>query len=64
MTTTTFTIGQTVNFTNGQPYIQTGTIVKIDGNYLTVIEDESGMKLWNMGYAVGSWINVSQVKNS
>lgn len=62
MTQATFTIGQTVNFTNGQPYIQTGIIVKIDGNYLTVIEDESGMKLWDMGYAVGSYINISQVK--
>jgi hypothetical protein len=62
MTTQPFEIGQSVNFTNGQPYIQTGIIVKIDGNYLTVIEDEAGMKLWDMGYAVGSWINVSQVK--
>lgn len=62
MTTSTLTIGQTINYTNGQPSVYTGKIVKITGEQLVVISDEAGMRLWNAGYAVGDCIHISQIK--
>ena len=54
-------IGQTVNYTNGQPEIYTGKIVAINGGSLTIIDNEAGAALWNMGYSVGSCISVNQL---
>lgn len=62
MTTSNFQIGQKVNYTNGNPSIYNGEIVKIKENTLIVIDDAAGMELWNAGYAVGSEITFNQVK--
>jgi len=56
-----YTVGQTVNYTNGQPTIYTGKIVQIQHDTLVIIDNEAGMKLWEMGFAVGSCISFSQV---
>jgi hypothetical protein len=61
MTMTHFKIGQKVNYTNGQPCIYLGEIVKIKEKTLILIDDESGMQLWKAGYAVGSEITFNQV---
>jgi len=58
-----FKVSQTVSYSNGNPSIYTGTIVKVSTNEIVIIDDESGMILWNMGYAVGSCIHPSQVLN-
>ena len=58
-----YSIGQFVSFTNGNPTIQTGVIVKVLPNQLVIITDESGMILYNMGYAVGHCISPSQIIN-
>ena len=64
MTTANFTIGQQVNYSNGNPPIYTGQVVKInqENQTLIVIDDEAGMQLWNAGYSVGSEITFNQVK--
>lgn len=67
MTCPTYQIGQIVNYTNGQPCVYTGTIVKIrigkSGTHLIVIDDAAGMQLWNAGIACGSDIHENQVIN-
>lgn len=59
----TYSIGQTVNYSNGNPSVYTGKIVEINnnGNQLIIIDCEAGMELWNAGYAVGSCVHPSQV---
>jgi len=56
-----YKVGQIVKYQNGNPTIQIGTIVKIDGNNIIIINDEAGMELWNAGYAVGDCIRESQI---
>ena len=58
-----YSIGQIVSFTNGNPTIQTGIIVKVLPNQLVIITDESGMILYKSGYAVGDCISPSQIIN-
>jgi hypothetical protein len=62
MKNSNFKVGQIVNYTNGNPSINTGEIVKIKETTLIVIEDASGIELWKAGYAVGSEITFNQVK--
>lgn len=64
MATSNFKIGQQVNYSNGNPSIYTGQVVKInqENKTLIVIDDEAGMKLWNAGHSVGSEITFNQVK--
>ena len=61
MENTEYKVGQVINYTNGNLSIYTGTIVKVTDRTLVVIDCESGMTLWNAGYAVGSEIAFSQV---
>lgn len=62
---TTYTIGQKVNYSNGNPSIYTGVIVAINnnGNELVIIDvdDHAGMELFRAGYAVGNCIHPNQV---
>lgn len=62
----TYTTGQVVNYTNGNPSIYTGIIVAINnnGNELVIIDDKAGMELWNAGYSVGSCIHPNQIENA
>ena len=62
MKNSNFKIGQVVNYTNGNPSIYTGEIVKIKEKTLIVIDDAAGMELWKAGCAVGSEITFNQVK--
>jgi len=62
MTTSNFKIGQVVNYTNGNPSIYTGEIVKIKEKTLIVIDDASAMQLWKSGYAIGTEITFNQIK--
>lgn len=62
MKTSNFKIGQVVNYTNGNPSLYTGTIVKVKQNTLIVIDNAASMELWNAGYSVGSEITFNQVK--
>lgn len=56
-----FKIGQRVTYTQcASTY--TGEIVKIKDKTLIIIDDNDGMILWNMGYAVGDEISFNQVK--
>lgn len=57
-----YKIGQEVNYSNGNPSIYTGKIVKIKEKTLIVIDDDYGMELWKAGCAVGSEITFNQVK--
>ena len=62
MTTSNFKIGQVVNYTNGNPSIYTGEIVKIKEKTLIVIDDASEMQLWKSGCAIGNEIAFNQIK--
>lgn len=60
------TINDLVKYTNGNPTVCTGKIVRCEvPNYYTVIDpnDEAEVILWNAGYAVGSFIHISQIIN-
>jgi hypothetical protein len=58
-----YKVGQLVSYKNGNPAVQTGTIVKVLPNQLVIINDESGMILWSSGFAVGDCISPSQIIN-
>ena len=60
-TSKTFKIGQVVNYKNGGLSVYTGKIVKIKENTLVVIDDLSGMELFNSGYSVGDEITFNQL---
>lgn len=49
-----YTVGQTVNYTNGQPTIYTGKIVQIQHDTLVIIDNEAGMKI--MGDGLCRWL--------
>jgi hypothetical protein len=53
-------VGQTVDYKQCASLYR-GVIVKITGEYLTIIDDDAGMELWNAGYAVGAYVHVSQL---
>ena len=61
METTIVKKGDKINYKNGNLSIYTGEIVKIFGEYLTVIDSEAERILYNAGYSVGSYINKSQI---
>lgn len=60
---TTYTIGQKVNYSNGNPSIYTGIIVAINnnGNELIIIDNPASMELFRAGYAVGNCIHPNQI---
>ena len=61
MTNSNFQIGQHVTYSVCNS-IYEGIIVKINADNFTVIDCKSGMDLFNAGYSVGSYINISQIK--
>lgn len=63
MTTSTFTVGQKVKYTNGNPSILEGTIKKIGTTYLTIIDETepAAVTLWDMGYNIGDCIQAEQI---
>jgi hypothetical protein len=62
MKNTNFKIGQTVNYSNGNPSIYQGIIVKVKTNSLIVIDDKSALELWAGGYNLGNEITFNQIK--
>lgn len=62
MTTSNFQIGQRVTFINGDRGVYNGEIVRIEENKLSIIEDTSGMILWNAGWNTATEITFEQVK--
>jgi hypothetical protein len=62
MTNTNFKIGQTVNYSNGNPTIYQGIIVKVKTNTLIVIDDRESLELWNACYSLGTEITFNQIK--
>jgi hypothetical protein len=61
----TYTIGQKVNYSNGNPSVYTGQIVDIkdNGKQLVIVDDAAALQLWNAGFAVGSCISPNQIIN-
>jgi hypothetical protein len=62
MKNTNFKLGQKINYSNGNPSIYKGIIVKIKKNTLIIIDDEAGLQLYKAGHNVGSEITFSQIK--
>ena len=62
MTNSNFKLGQKINYSNGNPSIYQGIIVKIKKNTLIVIDDEAGLQLYKAGHNVGNEITLSQIK--
>jgi hypothetical protein len=58
-----YKVGQLVSYKNGNPTVQTGTIVKVLPNQLIIIDDKAGMILYNAGHSVGDCISPSQIIN-
>lgn len=57
----TIKVGDTVKYNNGPFKEQEGIVVKISGNYLTVVEDGVENNLYAAGYAVGAYIHKNQL---
>lgn len=59
-------IGTVVSYRNGQPFIQTGTIMQIinERSYIIVnMDDHASRTLWNAGFSIGDQIQEEQVIN-
>lgn len=59
----THAIGSIVKYQNGGPAIYTGQVMANANGHLTVIDptNAAAMELWNAGFAVGSYISITQV---
>ena len=62
--TKNYKIGEIVNYTNGNPSVYRGEIVKVKPNTLVVIDtdDKAAAELYKRGYAVGTEIAFTQIK--